>query len=178
MMHPVTGEEIIAALESNAGIIAGFFSGQPDEAIFTGDPEQWGPAHHLVHLTRTSSAIDQGLRSGALGLHSTGQSRPYAEVRDAANASLASTSRDRLLDMGRVVVVAPGTTARDLVEGFVQASAGLRSSASSWTEENLDRHAMKHPLVGELTVREMLLFCVLHEQHHLKIVRGRLEARQ
>jgi hypothetical protein len=35
---------------------------------------------------------------------------------------------------------------------------------------------MPHPLIGALTVREMLLFCVFHERHHLKVVRGRLEA--
>jgi len=30
--------------------------------------------------------------------------------------------------------------------------------------------------MGELTVREMLLFFVVHERHHLKLVRTRLEA--
>jgi hypothetical protein len=29
--------------------------------------------------------------------------------------------------------------------------------------------------MGELTVREMLLFFVLHERHHLRIVRARIE---
>ena len=30
--------------------------------------------------------------------------------------------------------------------------------------------------MGELTVREMLLFFIVHERHHLKIVRTRLES--
>jgi uncharacterized damage-inducible protein DinB len=35
---------------------------------------------------------------------------------------------------------------------------------------------MMHPLMGPLTVREMLFFFVVHEQHHRKGVLRRLEA--
>lgn len=173
--HPATKPEILAALESNAESIAEFFSSQPDRMIFSGDPDHWGQAHHLVHLTTSSRAVQRSLRSGGLPHHPTAQSRTYAEVRDAASVSLAATPKERLLEMGRVVVVAPGTSRADLVDAFVTASADLRVAAAAWSEDELDRHALTHPLIGELTVREMLLFCVLHERHHLKLVRTRLD---
>jgi uncharacterized damage-inducible protein DinB len=50
----------------------------------------------------------------------------------------------------------------------------LRDAATAWTEEALDRHALIHPLMGPLTVREMLLFFVVHERHHLRSVRDKL----
>ena len=129
-----------------------------------------------MHLTQTSSTVSRGLRSAALPLHSGGRSRSYAAVRDAATASLGATPKATLLEMGRVVVLAPGTSGTQLVDAFVTASAGLRAAAATWSEEALDRHGLTHPLIGELTVREMLLFCVVHERHHLKLVRTRLEA--
>jgi hypothetical protein len=42
----------------------------------------------------------------------------------------------------------------------------------------MDRHAIIHPLLGELTVREMLMFFVVHERHHLKSVRARVEGQK
>jgi hypothetical protein len=38
----------------------------------------------------------------------------------------------------------------------------------------MDRSAMKHPLIGLLSVREMLLFVIVHERHHLRNVQTRL----
>ncbi|HKQ57003.1 MAG TPA: hypothetical protein VJY35_03975 [Candidatus Eisenbacteria bacterium] len=176
MPHPATGREIIAALESNAQNIAVFYRTLPERVVLDGDSDHWGPAHHLVHLTMGSVALERGLRSGTLPLHSTGRSRTYAEVRDAATASLTSTPKDKLLDMGRKVMVAPDARLADITVGFERASTALRAAASTWAEDVLDRHAVRHPLMGELTVREMLLFFVVHERHHLKLVRTRLES--
>jgi hypothetical protein len=177
MNHPVTTPETLAALEANAQLIAEFYARIPDALLFTGDPEHWGPAHHLIHLTRTSAAIARGLRSGSLRPQATARSRNYAEVRDAATGALGATPKDRLLEMGRVVVIPEGASRVDVVAAFTAASAELRAAAATWTEEALDRHAIPHPLMGPLTVREMLLFCVVHERHHLKLVRTRTEPR-
>src|SRR2546422_10513139 len=118
MPHPVTKLEIIAALESNAESCAQLFSSLPDRPMFDGDPDHWSPAHHLVHLTQANVAVERALRSGALPFHPAAQSRTYAEVRNAATASLAATSSDRLRDMGRRVTIAPGTAQTDVLNAF------------------------------------------------------------
>lgn len=174
--HPGTKAEILAALESNARTIESFFATIPERAFFDGSSDQWSPAHHLVHLTRGSVAMERALRSGTLPLHPTGRSRSYVEVRDAAAADLDSASRDTLLTMGRMVVVEPGVRAADVLGAFLEASARLRNAAGPWTEEAMDGHAVTHPLMGALTVREMLLFFVVHERHHLRGVQRRLAA--
>lgn len=174
--HPSTLPEILAALAANVDAAGELFAGVPDAVLFDGDPEHWSPAHHLDHLTRTSHAVARGLRSTALPAHVTGRSRSYAEVRDAATASLGATPRGTLREMGRVVVIPPGATRDDLVRAFRAASAAVREAAAAWQESELDTRAMTHPLVGTMTVREMLLFMVVHERHHLKRVRARLAA--
>jgi len=35
-----------------------------------------------------------------------------------------------------------------------------------WSEADLDRYRLPHPLLGRLTVREMLLFTLYHYEHH------------
>jgi hypothetical protein len=177
MTHPATQLEILAALESNAQTIAAYFSQLPDAVAFDGDADHWSPAHHLVHLTRASVSVERALGSGSLPLHPTARSRAYAEVRDAATTALAGTSPGRLLEMGRTVAIAPGARWTEVLDAFTSASAALRATASTWPEDALDRHALAHPLMGELTVREMLLFFVVHERHHLRTVQTRLASR-
>jgi len=172
MGHPTTKSEILGALGSNAETIAAFISDMPENALFTGNPERWGPAHHLVHLTMTSHAIQRGLCSLELPPHPTGRSRGYAELIGAASAAVGAAPRDLLLERGRVVTVPPTANREALLSDYLLASAQLRAAAESLSEEDLDRRAMPHPYIGVLTLREMLLFCVFHERHHLKLARG------
>lgn len=176
MPHPATKPEILAALESNAQSIATYFGGIPDHRFFDGDPDHWSPAHHLTHLTESSVSVTQTLRGGARPLDATTRSRTYAEVRDAAAAAVAATPKARLLEMGRTVVIAPGTSREQMIGAFERASAEFRAVAAAWNVDAMDRNALRHPLLGEMTVREMLFFFVVHERHHLRLVQKREES--
>ena len=56
--------------------------------------------------------------------------------------------------------------------------AGVDRAIGKWSEEKLDALQLPHPLLGNLTVREMLLFTLYHQRHHIDVVRRRLsEAR-
>lgn len=41
--------------------------------------------------------------------------------------------------------------------------------AQKCSEKDLDFYVLPHPLIGKLTLREMLFFCIYHVQHHHKI---------
>lgn len=46
----------------------------------------------------------------------------------------------------------------------------LSVRVDSWTEQDLDTVLLPHPLLGKLTVREMLYFTIYHAQHHQMLV--------
>jgi hypothetical protein len=47
----------------------------------------------------------------------------------------------------------------------------LCKSINSYSEEQLDQYILPHPLLGKLTIREMMYFTIYHAQHHTTIVR-------
>jgi len=49
---------------------------------------------------------------------------------------------------------------------------GLITTLDRWTENELDKYSCPHPLLGKLTVKEMLYFTLFHAQHHLNTVEG------
>jgi hypothetical protein len=46
----------------------------------------------------------------------------------------------------------------------------LSRRVMTWTEQDLDSVLLPHPLLGKLTVREMLFFTIYHAQHHHALV--------
>ncbi|HRH60621.1 MAG TPA: DinB family protein, partial [Chitinophagaceae bacterium] len=44
-------------------------------------------------------------------------------------------------------------------------------------EDELDVYILPHPLLGKLTLREMLYFTIYHAEHHLKNVEELIEKR-
>lgn len=51
----------------------------------------------------------------------------------------------------------------------------VNKSLSKYTEEELDDSRLPHPLLGKLTLREMMLFTIYHVEHHHKLVKKYLE---
>jgi len=55
---------------------------------------------------------------------------------------------------------------RSLLEGWTNASGELVSIAEKWQEADLDQYRLPHPLLGKLTIREMLYFTIYHNLRH------------
>lgn len=59
--------------------------------------------------------------------------------------------------------------AKDVIkERFVAVYQALIQAADVWSDNDLDTYQMPHPLLGKLSVREMLYFTSVHTQHHFQ----------
>lgn len=47
----------------------------------------------------------------------------------------------------------------------------INEKLDKWSEEELDQHIFPHPLLGKVTVREMLYFTIYHAEHHQNVVK-------
>lgn len=63
-----------------------------------------------------------------------------------------------------------------LIQALLNLYSDISSALKYWKEEDLDYYRMPHPSMGFLTVREMLLFTIYHQFHHLRIVSDRLNS--
>jgi hypothetical protein len=67
-----------------------------------------------------------------------------------------------------------GRRRAEILARWDRANARLRGALEGWTEPQLNRIRMPHPLLGCLTTREMLHFTLYHNQHHVAAVQRRL----
>lgn len=178
MNEPWTGVEILVALETGARELEAYFSSIPDEAFFDGDDAAWSPAHHLSHVTRSNLLVTRGLKAGsALPAHASGRSRTHGGILAVYRTGLVA-ARETLKRTNPVPpTVETGATRDRLVAEYANAARGLREASAAWSEADLDARAMRHPLLGMVSTREMLLFILIHDRHHLDGVREALASR-
>lgn len=110
-------------------------------------------------------------------------SRPVAEVVDIYLAKLAAGGGASGRYLPEVAPSAGDAAAQDgdpaalqerLLGRWRRAGDDLTSALCLWREEQLDRYLLPHPLLGKLTVREMVAWSLYHGHHH----RRRIEERR
>ncbi|WP_216321587.1 DinB family protein [Deinococcus aestuarii] len=168
-----TRQELLQALAQMQGEVVTYCRKLPAEEFSRGSAQDWSPAHHLHHLSLSNAPVAQALQipRDRLGRRGVGRaSRSYLDIRDQYRDALAGGAKAS----GRYVPDPQGDQAT-LVEEYAQATAAVRAALAGWTDADLDRFALTHPVLGELSVREMLLFTLYHNRHHLGGVKTRLE---
>jgi hypothetical protein len=85
----------------------------------------------------------------------------------------AGGSAGRFAPSPRVEVDQAAARSRILSE-LDDVSRALGRSIGEWPDAALDRYQLPHPLLGDLTLREMLFFTLYHHEHHMENVKRRL----
>ena len=62
-----------------------------------------------------------------------------------------------------------GGKKKALLDRWSKANAELLAVAEKWDEDDLDRYQLPHPLIGNLTVREMLFCTIYHNLRHASL---------
>jgi hypothetical protein len=176
---PFTRAEIEAALRRvHADVEAAFGTVDAGRMGQRPVPDRWSPAEHLAHLVLAVTPVARALRLPKLLPRllfgaGDGPSRRYAEVRDTYRGLLAAGAKSTRAYLPRVEDDGHAGALRDrLLASWRAAGERLLSALAGWDEASLDRIRLPHPILGKLTVREMLFFTLYHDLHHAAALRA------
>ncbi len=179
---PYSKSEILEALSSAESEVAGFFGSLSDEELTLRVGDTWTPTEHLQHLNTSVSAVARGFSMPPLLLRlrfgrARAPSRTFEQVRDAYRAQLEAGGRSTAeFEPPREKLSAAEANRRkaELLARWSRVNARLRVALEKWKERSLEGILLPHPLMGKLTAREMLLFTLYHNGHHMQGVMRRL----
>ncbi len=180
--EPRSGPEIVAALERLHDDSQRYMSALSPSIFSHPQGPKWAPADHVRHLSKSSRALISGLSLPNLALgfmfgRSPDPSRSFPVVREVYRARLQiGGSAGRFAPSARPLPADPGAWQSEVLSSWSKTASALRGAATGWAEPALDRYRLPHPLLGRLTVREMLFFTLYHDAHHLNLVASRVEA--
>lgn len=63
------------------------------------------------------------------------------------------------------------TNSKELVDQGKKVLEAFVSNLQNWSEEELERYNCPHPILGKITVREILYFTIYHAQHHHETIK-------
>lgn len=137
-----------------------------NEAFFAPFGEKWSMALQMMHLTRSVKALNQGLVVPKLLLR-TRFGRPkrssmsYAVIVERYKKANVPTKTGFEPEL-------PNKPSREIIiESFKKHHAELiKIVRAKWEEKKLDDYQVPHPLLGKMTIREMLSFMIHHLRHH------------
>jgi DinB family protein len=179
--NPNTGAQIRAAAEALHAEIVPFLDSIPTPVFFAPQGASWSPAWHVRHLAKANFPVARALRlpklvprllfGGASGL-----SRSFEKLREDYRARLAAGGQaGRYAPSDRPLPPDLEAWRQEIVAAYGRSMSDWISASQRWSEKDLDRVRLPHPLLGKLTVREMLFFTLYHSAHHMAIVSRRLE---
>lgn len=176
---PATGGDHSNALGTLLASGSAYLASLPDPAFLAPQGTAWSPAGHIRHLRKVGAALARALKLPRwvlllrFGVR-RGPSRSFVEMRDAYWAAL-----QRGGQAGPFSPRAESTPADlharriEIMNAWAVVTVDLQGAVARWPEGALDRYRLPHPLLGLISVREMLSFAVYHTAHHLRRVAER-----
>ncbi len=167
---------LIDFLNEGVNEVVAFAYASPAEAFYFKPAENvWSAAENVQHLSQSVQPLNRLFgRPKTYFLEKWGPaahpSRSYEEVVGAYHAAL----NGRQGAAGAFAPLTPTPDAVALASEFKQDYLSLIVHLSEWDEQELEGHVIPHPLMGPLTVREMLLFTAYHIRHHHQIMVSRV----
>jgi hypothetical protein len=167
-------ESILSALDKTHGEVSTFFGSQHPEGFHQRAAGAWSLAENLEHLIRSVKPVATAMRLPKVTLRlmfgtPPEPSRSFEQIKQAYVQELAKGAQAS----GRFLPTQPGkdphltTKQADLLKQWEKTSSGLISALQNWDEDELDLYNLPHPILGNLTIREMLFFTIYHDMRHM-----------
>lgn len=168
-------EQLITAIRQQFGAFADLIRQWPD-ATFEAMPEsKWSAGQQLDHLIRSVKPVNLAFRLPTwllrivFGKPNRG-SRTYSGL---VEKYLQKLNAGGVASGPFVPPAIPLAKKQHLLDVYDREAQRLIKIVDQWQDTDLDRYLLPHPLLGKLTLREMLYFTIYHTGHHQRLLEQR-----
>lgn len=168
-------QEMAAALEEKINAFNNFIASMNKEQFETTPGDKWSAGQNLDHLIRAIRPLQlaYSLPKFLLKMMFGKANRPSRTYEE-----LVQKYKNKLAEGGRASgpFIPPSISFKQkdsLIKKYEQHKQRLISKIEKQSEEDLDKYILPHPLLGKLTLREMLFFTIHHNEHHLELLQAR-----
>jgi len=170
--------DLITSFEKVHREVATYFLSIPLESFFKSPSDKWSPAENLLHLIKSVKPVTMAMKMPRWQLRllfgkPQTASRRFEQIKETYQRTLANGGKaaGRFIPAIQEIPSPPDQYRNSLVQKWNATGESLLAILRSWQDENLDKYFLPHPLLGKLTIREMLFFTLYHDLHHVNNVR-------
>jgi len=163
-----TKDSLIQSFDEMKRQVVQTFDSIPESDFIKRSESGWTAFQNLDHLNRSVVPVIKAMKVPRFVLQmrfgkSQKPSRSYTEVKETYLATLAQGAKAG----GAYLPAEPGASKKlYLLNRWNTLISELTRLLDGWSETDLDRVLLPHPLLGKMTVREILAFTLYHSLHH------------
>jgi hypothetical protein len=172
-------QQIIDQLQKNYTDFTGYIKSLKEEDFLFTIHDKWTPGQQAEHILRSVKPVKLAFTVPKFLLwfffgKANRPSRTYEQLLEKYKQKLAAGGRAS----GRFIPMPVAFEAKEKICNEILAvNTVLCKKVNNCTEEELESYILPHPLLGKLTLREMLYFNILHAEHHRNSVAMLLHSR-
>jgi hypothetical protein len=173
LSEPFTKPEILRDLNTMHDWSAEYWQSFDRADFFAPQGDAWSPADNVRHLIKSNRPVAQALKIPKLFLllrfgFTRRPSRSYSVLKATYYEALGSGLKAGRFGASPIPADQQTDERREQeLAKLSQTFSALSAAVQGWSEQALDRLRLPHPGLGLLTVREMLLFTLYHNTHHV-----------
>lgn len=164
--------DLMSALKDSEQRAQDWFAGIPDHEFFTRQGEVWSSSDNVDHMIRAIKPIIKALKLPKVALQTMfgrpgNLSRTYDEICTIYRGEIANGAQASGTFLPKQNTPQfPEQEKAELLDQLSSVIDKLNSVLEGWSESDLDEVQLPHPIIGKLTVREMLFFTIYHNLRH------------
>jgi uncharacterized damage-inducible protein DinB len=176
MTENATKIQLINMLTVSNQRVIDWFTAMSAEDFFSRYGDAWSASDNVDHLIKSHRPLAKALKLPKITLRAMfgkpgKASISYDELCQIYREEIAKGAQasGRYLPNQETPDSGAETKHRELVEQFSKASTELVAVIEKWEDKELDDYLLPHPILGKLTIREMLFFTIYHNLRHASL---------
>ena len=152
-----------------------------DQFIAKPSPEIWSIAEEFDHVIKSASALYSGLKVSPFILKwefgkPNRPMRSYDEVMSRYTEKIATVNGKALAPSPFRAEEGKVFDKQDMLNHWASMGVKFEKRMNKWSDKNLDKVLLTHPLLGKMMVRELLYFTHFHTNHHLTSLKKKVSS--
>ena len=165
-------EEILQKLAEGFSLVDETLRKADNAIFYIRKDNKWSIAENCKHLSLSVKPLNTAFSLPNFALLFFGRlNRPaknYDEIVDKYHQKLAEGAVATSQFVPEKISVE--NSKQDLIQEHKKINDLFLKKVDDFTEEDLDKYLIPHPVLGKLTIREMLYFTIYHTLHHQKAI--------
>jgi hypothetical protein len=168
-------EDIISSFKKASGDLHHYIANRPGGDFGKEYHGKWSEGQHLDHMIRSVKPLNLAYRLPSFVLRLMfGKPNRAGRNYEALIERYTTKLGQGAVATGAFVPPQIKDKAKEkLLHEFATQNNKLCKALAKYKESKLDKYLLPHPLLGKITLREMMFFTIYHNEHHLQILKER-----
>jgi hypothetical protein len=167
--------KIASLLDEKFDNMAQWLKTHPAEKWAIGPAGKWTTGQHIVHLIQSTKPLVRALSLPGFVLRwkfgsANRPSRDYETIVARYHEKLAAVNGQVVSPFSQNMPATPPEGKEALIAELAALNKKLNRKMAGYSDAQLDNLLVPHPLMGRMTLREILMWNAYHTEHHHKIL--------